>query len=344
MNGVLVVGAGSVGSRHVRNLLALGAPVSVYRYRQDLNKELAGLGHEVRVFDSLEAALESRPEAVVIANRTDQHVAVALEAAARGFHLFIEKPLGLSLQGLARLSELVRERGLVVEVGCMMRLHPNLAAMARWLGEGRIGRPYFARAVVGQYLPDWRPTADYRQSYSARRDQGGGVLLDLIHELDLLGWWFGPVREVAAMLGGGGHLDISSEAIAQINLRFDSDVLAQVHMDYLRPGYHRSIEIVGEKGQLSWDSLTGVVTVLAHGEGAAVADVLPSTFERNDMFVAHMRHFLERVRGGGQAPVVSLEDGIATLRVALAAHQSSSSRLFVRPAEVDEGYAPGVEE
>ncbi len=328
---LVVVGAGSIGSRHIRNIAHLGAAVSVYRYRQDRKDDLRLFGENVDVVHSVEEALDTMPDAVVIANRTDQHVKTALAAARKGLNLFIEKPLSHSMAGLAELGELIRKRDLVVEIGCMMRFHPNLLAIKKILDEKVIGRPYFARAVVGQYLPDWRPHSDYRASYSAHREQGGGVVLDLVHELDLMVWWFGRVQEVAAMLGFTSDLEINSESIAQMSLRFESGLLAQVHMDYLRPSYHRSIEIVGSKGRLSWEDGRGTVTLTVRGAKPRIMSRVPKGFLRNDLFLSHMRHFFSRLRDKKVTKAVPFEDGLHVQRIALAAHRSSSDRKFVQP-------------
>jgi len=328
---VLVVGAGSIGMRHIRNLLSLGVEVLVYRYRtslaEDLTKEF-----NVRVYQTLEEALDSKPEAVVVCNRTDQHLAVAIGAAERGLHLFIEKPLSHSLEGIDRLSFLVGENQLVVEGGCMMRFHPNLVWIQNALREGFLGDVYFARVVVGQYLPDWRSDKDYRLSYSARIEQGGGVVFDLIHELDYLTWWFGDVEDVAAILRHISNLEITSEDVAQILLLFRCGVMAEVHMDYLRPQYYRSAEVVGSRGMLTWDGVAGTVT-LKQAQGEEVVHEVPKDFERNTMFVNHMRHFLARLSGLKDA-AVSFQESIHVQQIALAAHRSSENRTFIKPASL----------
>ena len=328
---MLVVGAGSVGSRHIRNLLTLGAAVSVFRYRQDRVDELKQLGDGIRTFSSLQEALTSDIQAVVLANRPDQHIPVALAAAERGCHLFIEKPLSSDLADLDRLHRIVREKRLVVEVGCMMRFHPNLLWIRAALAEGRIGEVHGARAVVGQYLPDWRPTQDYRQTYSAHARQGGGVVLDLVHELDYLVWWLGRVESVSAFLGRVSALEISSEDIAQILLRFRSGVIAQVHMDYLRRGYHRCAEVIGSRGTLYWNAISDTV-VLRDGAGETTMHTTPTDFERNTMFLRHMGRFLEAVNGDTE-PAVPLAESIHVQEVAMAAHRSSETGRVVRFAE-----------
>jgi predicted dehydrogenase len=325
---ILVIGAGSIGTRHIQNLLTLGVDVSAYRYRTDHAKYLSAQ-FGIRVFTSLDDALESGQDAVVICNRPDQHIEVALAAAHRGIHLFIEKPLSCNMHGVRELKELVRSRSLVVEVGCMMRFHPNLLLIHKLLSEGVCGQPYFARSYVGQYLPDWRPNQDYRCSYSAKKDQGGGVLFDLVHELDYLVWWFGGVSQVTAFLDHLSELEIETEDVAQILLRFQKGVVAQVHMDYLRPFYLRTCEVVGKEGIISWDYSSGSVRLKLRGVSDPKVFSVSKDFERNQMFVDHIRHFLNRIREGGK-PAVSLEDGIHVLEVALACHRSSEEGKVIR--------------
>jgi len=329
---VLVVGAGSIGSRHIRNLLSLGAVVSVYRYRQDKANEVKRLGANIALFTSLEEALASDVQAVVIANRPDQHIPVALAAAKRGLHLFIEKPLSSNMAALDQLHQIVLQKELIVEVGCMMRFHPNLLWIREAIDAGKIGKVYSARAVVGQYLPDWRPTQDYRKTYSAHAGQGGGAVLDLIHELDYLVWWFGPVEEVSAFLGRVSDLEISCEDIAHILLRFKTGVMSQVSMDYLRPGYYRIAEVVGSRGTLFWDHRTGTV-LLRNAAAEEVCHRTPLDFDRNMMFLDHMCHFLKAI-SGGVTPAVSIAQSIEVQQVALAAHRSSNTRSVVRPDDI----------
>lgn len=321
----LITGAGSAGVRHIENLLLLGVEVSAYRNRSELSSELSE-NYKIKVFKSLEEALEYGHDAVVIANRTDQHISTALLAAEKGLHLYIEKPLSHKLTGVQELQEIVKSKNLIVEIGCMMRFHPNLKLIHRLIEDDAIGVPYFARACVGQYLPDWRPGQDYRQSYSARAGYGGGVLLDLIHELDYLYWMFGRVKEVSAFIDHVSNLEIETEDIAQVLLRFDSGVVAQVEMDYLSPFYRRGCEVVGNRGIVFWDYNKGEVVLKALGESEPKVFTLPSGFERNTMFIEHMRYFLKRIQNGGD-PAVSFEDGINVLKVALAARESSEKGI-----------------
>ena len=261
---VLVVGTGSIGKRHISNLLDLGAKVSAYSYRA---AEGASTDSGSGLVEDLPNALRGNYDAVVVANSTNQHMDVALEAAREKKGLFIEKPLSVSLAGVAELQRLVEVNGLIVESGFMLRLHPNLIWIKQYLAEGALGEVMHMRASVGQWLPDWRPGTDYRKGYGAFRKTGGGVIFDLIHELDLVNWLVGTVVDVTAMTRRVACLGIETEAIAQIGLRTESGALAQVHLDYVRPGYGRELEIVGKLGVLSWNYTTGTVS-LSRGDRA----------------------------------------------------------------------------
>ena len=328
---VLIVGTGSVGRRHIENLLRLGTEVLTYSYRREPRSD--PWRDKVRVFDSLDAAFSAAPDAVVVANRTDQHLDVALRGARDGRALFIEKPLSHSLQGVDELLRESEMRSLVVESGFMLRLHPNLVWLRQFLEAGELGEPFYCRACVGQYLPEWRPTEDYRASYSASATCGG-VIFDLIHELDLVAWLFGPIEAAQAMTARTKALEIESEAIAQIGLRSASGLVAQVHMDYVRPVYARTLEVVGSRGIVSWDYVQGTIVLTTPNGGARTAHAVPDGFVRNDLFLAHMRHFLTRIDDRLVAPVSSLADGIFALRMALACRQSAAEGRLVRPAGI----------
>jgi predicted dehydrogenase len=259
---------------------------------------------------------------------------VALQAARYGKHLFLEKPISASMAGVNELVAKVQQNGLVVEAGFMLRSHPNLRWIREQLAQGLLGEIWHMRAAVGQWLPDWRPGTDHRQGYGAFKSLGGGVTFDLIHELDLVQWLLGPVIDVTAMMRSAAALEIETEAVAQINLQLAGGALAQVHLDYLRPGYGREMEIVGSKCVLRWDYVQGVVTLECAGQVQRVVHRVPVGFVRNQLYLDHMRHFLQRLNSPTLTAVSPLDDAVAVLRVALAAHISAQQRKHVSPLDL----------
>lgn len=334
---VLVVGTGSIGRRHISNLLDLGVRVAAYSYRgwNSPSRELDGRVERVVHWSD---ALADNLDAVIIANSTELHLEVALEAANRGKHLFIEKPLSVSLAGTAHLARLIQAKHLVAEAGFMLRTHPNLVWIKEYLSGGMLGELMYLRASVGQWLPDWRPGTDHRSGYGAFREKGGGVIFDLIHELDLMNWLGGRVVDATAMTHYVPLLGIQTESIAQIGLRLDSGALAQVHLDYVRPGYGRSMEIVGHKGVLSWDYSQGTVSLSKPDGMVHVVHRTPPCFERNSMFLTHMVHFLNRISDLTMPALSPFQDSVEALRLALACHRSAAERRNIRPQEIDSNF------
>lgn len=331
---VLVVGTGSIGKRHIANLVHLSADVSAYSYRAAEGQ--SSLSHNgIRLVYNLQDALRADFDAVIVANRTDLHMEVALEAARLRKCLFIEKPLSISLVGVDELLKLTEEHQLVVETGFMLRFHPNLLWIQKYLAEDSLGELMHLRASVGQWLPDWRPGTDYKLGYAAFRSTGGGVIFDLIHELDLVHWLTGTVVDVTAMTRNVASLGIETEAIAQIGLRMKSGALAQVHLDYVRPGYGRSLEIVGTLGVLYWDYARGSVTLSRANGSTDIVHRVPFGFDRNTMFREQMTHFLRRMSIPGLGPSSSLEDGIYAMKMALACHRSAAERRCINLEEID---------
>jgi len=321
----LIIGCGSIGCRHLRNLLDLtdrDVEIIAYRQRGD-DAEVMKREFGLRTFFNRVEALAERPDFALITNPTSLHVPVAIEAARSGCHLFIEKPLSHSLDSVDKLLDLIRERDLIAFVGFNMRFHRGLQLVKRVLEEERIGRVLSIRAQVGQYLPDWRPGQDYRRSYSARRALGGGVILDLIHELDYVRWLVGEVNQVTCFAGHISSLEIETEDVAEILLHFENGAIGNVHMDCIQRFPSRTCRIVGKEGVITWDYYANEVRLFEADRGDWQV-FCQKGFKRNDMYRAEMQHFLACLEGH-EKPAVDVEEGARILRLALAARESAET-------------------
>ncbi|RPI32359.1 MAG: gfo/Idh/MocA family oxidoreductase [Chloroflexota bacterium] len=324
----LLAGLGSVGRRHLRNLAALGeSDILLYRTHHSTlpDSDLAGYPVET----DLRAALAQRPEAVIIANPTAMHLDVAIPAARAGCHLLLEKPVSHTLDRVDALAAAARQTNAQILVGFQYRFHAGLAVVRRLLSEGAIGRPVSARAHYGEYLPGWHPWEDYRQSYSARSQLGGGVTLTLSHPLDYLRWLFGEVDCLWSLGGQLSGLDLDVDDVAEVGMQFSSGMIASVHLDYIQRPTTRSLEVIGEQGTLRWDDIDGTARLYrapATPQEKREWEVYPPPpgFDRNDMFLAEMRHFISVVNGES-APACTLEDGLRALQLSLAARESYTS-------------------
>jgi predicted dehydrogenase len=338
----LIVGLGSIGQRHARNLRTLlGDDVELLAYRaRGLSHVIAegGVASDretvadrlgIREFTDLNEALAQRPDIAFVCNPTRLHLPVAQRLAEAGCHLFIEKPVSDTSDGVEELERTVRERGVVAVVGCQLRFHPLLRRVHALLGENAIGRVVAARIAVGEYLPGWHPYEDYRTSYAARRDLGGGVILTLIHELDYAFWLFGAPRRLFAVGGHLSDLELDVEDTASILMDCGSDHRAlpvHVQMDFLQRPPTRTCEVTGSAGRLSLD-LVAATLRRYDADGKLAEECAATDHERNRLFLDELTHFLACVRGAEQ-PLVPLADGITTLRTALAArHAIDTGRL-----------------
>lgn len=333
---ILIVGLGGIGQRHLRNLRTLfgGAaelravdprgdiPVLTDTLQVEAGATLAGK-YNLHIYPDLEPALAWEPQAAFVCTPSSLHIPTALRAAQAGCHLFIEKPLSHSLEGVDELIELTERRALTAAVGYQMRFHPGLQRLHALVGEEKVGRILSVHAEIGEYLPGWHTYEDYRQMYASRKDLGGGVILSQIHEMDYLYWLFGLPRTVYTLGGRLSRLEVDVEDTADILMDFGSagrPLPVSLHEDYLQRPPSRGCKIIGEAGKIILDLPAASLTVF-DSEGRQVEAADFRDFQRNHMFLDEARHFVEAVRGK-PAALVSLRDGAQSLRMALAAKES----------------------
>ncbi len=318
----LIAGLGSIGRRHLRNLLTLGEKdILLYRTHHSTlpDDEISHFPVET----DLTAALSHKPDAVIIANPTSEHMHTAHAAANAGCHLFIEKPLADRMsEDVEKLEEAIRSAELKTLVGFQFRFHPVLMRLKTVLSENCLGRVYSFRVHWGEYLPGWHPWEDYRISYAARKDLGGGVVNTLCHPVDYVRWLFGEVESLSAVTGHVSDLEIDVEDLAEITLKFQNGCVGSIHLDYYQRPPSHWIEIIAERGHVRWDNETGAAKIYRAEDQSWELVHPPEGFERNDLFLAELRHFIELITNGGE-PRCSLTDGIRALELTEAIHASA---------------------
>lgn len=331
----LIAGLGSIGRRHFRNLIALGEKdIVLLRTRKATlpDDELARYPVDTDIHEALK---KHKPDAVIVANPTALHLDVAIPAAEAGCAILLEKPISDSLDRLDILQQAAQKSGSKVLVGFQFRYHPTLNKARELLQVDAIGKILTVHAHWGEYLPQWHPWEDYRTSYAARADLGGGVIRTLTHPLDYLRFLVGEVESLWSFNGHISPLELDVEDVAEIGLKFSNGAIGGVHLNYVQRPPRHTLEIVGTQGTLRWDNADGILhhykfpAPFASYSDLPPAPVIetfspPQGFERNQLFVSQTRHFIETARGESE-PVCSLEDGIMALRLALAARQSSST-------------------
>jgi predicted dehydrogenase len=340
---LLIVGLGAIGQRHVRNLRALlGDSVEILAARSRglshvLNDAMTveardGLCEKygIRAFAALDDALVHKPDVAFVCNPTSLHIGTALALARAGCHLFIEKPLAHEYAGVEELLGTVERQGLVATVGYQFRFHPCLTKAYAVLRAGAIGRVVAVRAEVGEYLPGWHPYEDYRGTYGASRQLGGGTLLSQIHEMDYLYWFFGLPRRVFTLGGHLSRLDVDVEDVTSTLMEFERDGTrfpVHLHQDYVQRPASRRCKIVGDAGKMEIDLLRHTFELYDASGRLAQSDEL-GDFQRSQLFIEETRRFLACIENH-EAPAVTLRDGAQSLRIALAAAQSLEQGVVV---------------
>lgn len=316
---ILVVGCGSIGKRHAANLAAMAvAEIFVVEPSDDHRKAAASFKGVSGVFQELEDALECPGgyDMGLIATPNHLHACQASLLLEHCRAVFVEKPLSDSLEGLPDLCAKARRLGIPTMVGCNMRFYPTLRRMRELMAQGEIGDPLYARIRFGYHLPSWRPGRDYREIYSARADQGGGIILDDIHEIDLACHFMGPFEEFQVMGGRLSALEMDVEDFASINLRNDSGSIASIAMDYIHPLYQREFEIVGSHGALRWRVEENHLQECRYGDKDWRTILKLKDFDSNEMYKAEMSHFIDCIHNG-QAPMNGFDEAASVLGLTL---------------------------
>lgn len=338
---VLMFGLGSIGQRHVRMLQALNDPtieIGAYRSRKlnwlisdkleaDLDKDPCE-HYGIRCFHDIEEAFAWKPDVAFITNPISMHVDTAILAAKHGCHLMIEKPLGSNDSNLNELVELITKKNLKCLVGYQTRFHPAYQRIKQIISDGGIGELANASLHFGEWLPGMHPYEDYRISHAAKKEQGGGVILCLSHEIDLACWLFGQPQSAYC---SGGHLssDLELENVedtANIILNFSNSrrtFPVNIHLDFLQKPAKRNILIIGSKGKIEFNYHTNEFKHYKLPDGK-LEETTYKDFQRNDMFKSEVSNLLESIRNDTEV-LIPLDEGIRTLKVCLACKASLES-------------------
>lgn len=313
---VLIVGCGSIGKRHARVLNEIGVrDLRACDPAADQREALRAQVSNVKLYDSLEAGLRDKPTCVFICTPPWLHVPQAIQAIRAGTHVFSEKPLSDSLDGVEELETLAAREKKMVMVGLCFRFHEGLVKAKRLVDEGRIGRVVSIRALMGEHLPDVRP--DYRTLFSAQKTGA----FDLMHDIDLTIWLANQaVKQVHSVFGTFSDIGIAAPDLVELLIEFENRCVATVHLDFFQRPRRRQIEIIGTRGV--------VIVEFAHWERCTVSLFEAGSWtheelatDRDDMFRAEDREFLRAIIED-QPILCTIGEARKSLEVVLAAQKS----------------------
>lgn len=316
---VAVVALGSIGRRHVRTLSGVFPTVEILAVRSRRSPHYSEEDLVAKVLDSKDDAIREGVHAAIICSPASQHVSDAMAFLEHNIPVLIEKPLSDNLGTAKELRNKASEKGKIL-LGYTFRYAEGFEYLQKIVSSDRLGRIVKARFVSKSYLPDWRPHQDYRTGVSASKELGGGVLLELSHEIDMALSMLGPFDSVRAEVGNTGTLQISVEDYAKLSLRNARGVDVTVDLDFSSEVSSRFIEIEGESGRVVWDLLENSVAV--HGASKGTSQIQFAD-QRDDFFTRQLNHFFQLIGEETTTPLVGLDDGIAVLEVVEAARQSA---------------------
>ena len=321
----IIVGFGSIGRRHL-NILRDVMPsldIRVMSRKSVVSAPPASNGF----FSSIDDARDFKPNIAIICSPASKHVEHAVCLCKVGAHLLIEKPVSDSLCNIEELVSETGRRHLKPRIAYNLRFNQSLRYFRQQIKSGSIGRVLSVHAEVGQFLPDWRPGTNYVESVSANKSLGGGVLLELSHELDYIRWVFGEVHSVSAKLGQLSTLELDVEDHANLTLQIKKgdkkQVLAYVNMDFFRRDKKRTCIAVGEYGSIEWNANKGRVRIWS--QNMSDWDVVyEDQTALSESYVTQMKSFLGLCPSDSNT-YATLCDGIDVLKIVEAARISNSN-------------------
>ena len=309
---ILVIGAGSIGERHIRNLQQLGyTQIHVLRTRQ----------LPMRTVDPASVTIITEADHIpggfyafaIICTPTMLHAEQTRFCLERGMHVLVEKPISNNTRDLNTLLAIAQERNLRVQVAYMMRYHPHLLAVERMIKSGTIGRLLHIETHWGSYMPDWHPWEDHRTSYAARRDMGGGVALTLSHDIDVANWLANSdVKEYHKQYAYLPHLEIDAEGIADFQITYKNGVLAHVHLNYAERRQRREYRFLFEEGAVAIDFFAASMTISTDSDSQTLT--IPD-FDRNQLFISELADFIAHIDSDADQTEFTREQIAASERI-----------------------------
>jgi len=331
---ILIIGYGSIGKRHLKNLKSYFPNFSIAVLRHDISKryqfELDNCDH---CFYDLEKAIKFKPHAAIIANPSSYHIKIAIALAKKKVNLLVEKPLSSSSKNVKELIEICDKNRVLLKVAYNLRFLSSLQLFRKLILQGKIGKILSVHSTVGQYLPDWRPNTDYRKTVSAQSSLGGGALLELSHEIDYIEWIFGKITSVAAIVSKQSNLKIDVEDTASLlmevkTLKDSSKIVISLNMDFNRHDQTRLCYAIGEKGTLKWNGVSNIVEYNSASENEF--QVLYSRrVNRNATYEDEIKAFIEEISGKESLLLATGSEGFSVVKVIESAKKSSIEKCFV---------------
>ncbi|OUR92462.1 hypothetical protein A9Q81_16650 [Gammaproteobacteria bacterium 42_54_T18] len=294
MENAVVIGFGSISKRHCSNLKLLYPDIKVYGMSSSGRLPIPLPDNTDEILTSIEDIIALNPNFVIVASPASHHKEHATRIINSGIPVLLEKPLAANLADAKSLVNCAKQSRTAVAVGYCLRYLSSSIKMKQLIDEHVLGKIYNININIGQFLPDWRPDKDYKDSVSANKSLGGGVLRELSHDIDYAQWLFGPLNFEFSILRTSQELELNVEDLADISLTTNSNAVCYIHMDFLQKYASRNCTIIGEKGRLDWDLIKNTIQFY----GTANAEVLfdESDWDKNNMYLDMLIDFIKKIK------------------------------------------------
>lgn len=324
VNTALIIGSGSIGQRHIRNLKKIGLNKifclrSKKGHFKDLPKELS-----VSEINSWEKVKDLNLDIAIIANPSNLHVESTIKVSDYVKGVFIEKPLSDSSVSCSNLIDLLNKKKVVSFVGHNLMFHPIIEEIKKFNDHNDLGNIVNIQCQAGQWLPDWHPYEDYRSAYYARKDMGGGVALTLIHEIHLALELAGLPISVYGEISEKNSLKLDVDVCSDLMIKHKDGAVSQIHLDYLQRPSHRSGLITFERGWLTYDF--NRLEIVGQIEHESIQKIwVDKDYDYNQAYVKELEKFVRFVEEGRIKHSFDTSSAIESIKVVEALFQSNDS-------------------
>jgi predicted dehydrogenase len=289
---ILVIGAGSIGERHIRNLWQQGFHnIIVYRQRNAAFRDIADA--KVTVITEWDALLALDIFAAIICTPTSQHLPQVYSCLQNGWHVLVEKPLSHLLFNTESFLSLIKEKNTLLQVGYMLRYHPLLQKVKELINTETYGKLINTQTYWGEYLPNWHPWEDYKDSYAAKVELGGGPALTLSHDIDIANWLSGAdIKLVQSLKNYASSLEVETESLFDLNIAYENKSTAHVHANFCQRAAQRWYKIILDEAVIDIDYYASTLTI---NDGKNIKKEVIEGFDRNSLFIAQQEDFFDRI-------------------------------------------------
>lgn len=328
----LVIGYGSIGKRHAANVISMGHQAVLLRHSQG-NENKEGLNEYYNLDDLL--VHEKGIDGAIVCSPTSKHLDDVKELIHHGIPFLLEKPPTYDLKSALEMKDLIdSEKFIAYDMGFNLRYHPILKFIKGFLPN--VGKVYATKVYVGYYLPYWRKGVDYRESTSAKKELGGGVHVELAHDIDYTLWLIGRPKKVVGYVNRVSDLEISTDDICSALLKYSDGSVAEVHLDYLSHKYLRGGQIIAENGTLEWqwNPAEGSVSYFdKEGSGSKEIFATGPGYDFNTTYIDELKHFIG-ILNGSMKSTVDIADAVDTMKVIQAIEVSDRKEKWIAMEEI----------